>query len=65
MPTKNSESKASNPTLVELEAIKRLLVLQLLQSGATQSDIAYALQIDRSAVSRMIPVNKLSWSKVK
>ena len=51
--------------LVELDAIKRLLVLQLLRDGVTQGDVAHALQVDQSVVSRMFPARKLSFSKAK
>ena len=37
----------------QLEAIKRLLIFGLLKTGATQKEIAAALGIDQSVVSRM------------
>jgi len=57
--------KVEDPVVVELDAIKRLLVLQLLLNGATQGDVAHALQVDQSVVSRMFPARKLSFSKSK
>jgi hypothetical protein len=39
----------------ELAAIKRLMVFTLLWQGATQDQVASALGIDRSQVSRMFP----------
>jgi hypothetical protein len=36
-------------------AIKRLLALDLLRAGATQAEVAAALEIDMSTVSRMFP----------
>lgn len=39
--------------LAELISIKRLLVFGLRQTGASQSDVADALGIDQSQVSRM------------
>lgn len=39
----------------ELTAIKRLLVFTLLWQGATQEQVASALGVDRSQVSRMFP----------
>jgi predicted XRE-type DNA-binding protein len=42
-------------TLAELIAIKRLLVFALLRSGANQKQIATALGVDQSHVSRMFP----------
>jgi predicted transcriptional regulator len=43
----------------ELEAIKRLLALLLLKAGTEQSELALALRIDQSAVSRMLPKRKI------
>lgn len=58
------KSKISDdPVVVELDAIKRLLTLQLLRDGATQGDVALALQVDQSVVSRMFPARKISKSK--
>lgn len=39
----------------ELAEIKRLMVFTLLWQGATQEQVASALGIDRSQVSRMFP----------
>ncbi len=52
-----------DPVVVELDAIKRLLALQLLKSGATQGDVSIALQVDQSVVSRMFPARTISKSK--
>ena len=41
--------------LRELEDIKRLLVLSLLRSGASQAEVARALGVNQSSVSRMFP----------
>lgn len=41
--------------VAELVSIKRLLVLQLLKSGASQAEIAAALDISQPSVSRMFP----------
>lgn len=43
----------------ELDAIKRLLVLLLAKIGASQIEIAAALDIDRSNVSRLLPSRKI------
>ena len=43
------------PSPKELEEIKRLLVLLLLKLGASQNEIASALKVDRSMISRMFP----------
>lgn len=39
----------------ELMAIKRLMVLHLLRDGATQSEIAAALGVSQSNISKMFP----------
>ena len=45
--------------LRELTYIRKLLLLQLLRDGTTQAEIGAALGIDQSAVSRMLPRNKV------
>jgi len=47
------------PLVKELDAIKRLLVLQLLTSGVQGKDIARALGVDASAVSRLVPARRV------
>lgn len=42
-------------TLGELVAIKKLLILGLLRSGAAQSQVAAALGVDQSQISRLFP----------
>jgi DNA-binding transcriptional ArsR family regulator len=41
--------------LKELEDIKRLLMLALLRDGVSQGDIAKALGVNQSTISRMFP----------
>ena len=41
------------------EDVKRLLVLLLLKLGATSEEIGLALQVDSSAVRRMIPARQV------
>lgn len=53
MPKKNGATR--DPILDELESIKRLLAFGLLRSGASQGDIAAALGVNQSNVSRMFP----------
>jgi len=43
----------TDQAIKELAAIRKLLVLSLLNAGLSQNQIAGALDIDRSAVSRM------------
>jgi hypothetical protein len=53
-PAKRREPSTS-PVQAELEAIKRLMIFSLLRSGATQRQVAQALNVDQSQVSRMFP----------
>lgn len=48
-----------DPVLDELDSIKRLLILILLKAGSTHNEIAKAMNIDRSVVSRMVPSNNV------
>ena len=48
-----------DPVTDELGSIKRLLVLQLITSGVQAKDIASALGVDQSAVSRLVPARKV------
>lgn len=52
-------------TIKELVSIKKLMILALVNSGLTQSQIAAALDIDRTSVSRMFPKGALSTLKSK
>jgi predicted XRE-type DNA-binding protein len=52
--------KEMDQRLSELIAIKKLLVLALLKSGLTQTQVAGALEIDRSQISRMFPKGTLT-----
>jgi predicted XRE-type DNA-binding protein len=49
----------------ELIAIKKLLILALAQSGLSQSQIAGALNIDRTGVGRMFPKGTFAGFKAK
>lgn len=55
----------SNPVADELEAIKRLLVLQLITSGVQATHIASTLRVDRSVVSRLVPARKVKKQSAK
>jgi len=55
MSAKRSAESLTDQPLKELIAIRKLLVLGLLNSGLTQSQVAGALDIDRSMISRMFP----------
>ena len=56
--TKN-ENRIQDPTLKELDGIKRLLILALIKAGASQGEIAMALHTDQANVSRMFPARKV------
>lgn len=43
----------------ELIAIKKLIMLLLLKAGASQDEVAAALGVDQSSVSRMFPGVKI------
>lgn len=53
----------SEAILAELVAIKRLLISEMMRKGATQDDVAKALGIDRSQISRMFVTKKKSSKK--
>jgi predicted XRE-type DNA-binding protein len=42
------------PIIAELVAIKRLLIFSLLQAGNSQGQLAAALGVDQSQISRMM-----------
>ena len=48
-----------DPVATELEAIKRLLILQLVVSGVRAGDIASVLGVDNSVISRLVPARKV------
>jgi hypothetical protein len=43
----------------QLEDIKRLLILLLLKLGSTSDEVALALDVDSSAVRKMMPVRQV------
>lgn len=44
-----------DPVAAELEAIKKLLVLQLVTSGVQAKDVAKVLKMDKGTMSRLVP----------
>ena len=56
---KIKSNQIKDPTLKELDAIKRLLILLLIKAGASQGEIAMALHTDQANVSRMFPARKV------
>jgi len=53
------KKEIKDPIQAELDSIKQLLILLLLKAGATQEEVAMALGVDQSAVSRKFPARKL------
>jgi predicted transcriptional regulator len=66
MATKKKQKKGKNdPAADALEAIKRLLILQLITSGVKGRDVASALGVHESVVSRMLAKRKVKRSSKK
>lgn len=57
--------QVSDPVADELNAIKRLLVLQLVTSGVQTTHIASTLGVDNSVVSRLVPARKVKKRSAK
>lgn len=57
--TKRKTGGIDDPVVRELDAVKRLLTLFLLKVGSSQGEVAMALQVDQSVVSRMFPARKV------
>ena len=51
--------KLVDPAVKELEAIKKLLILQLVTSGVHSTTIARAMGVDVSVVSRLVPARRV------
>jgi len=63
MRTKGKTRKRNgDPVVDELNAIKRLLILQLITSGVQAKRIASALGVHESVISRLVPTRKLKRS---
>jgi predicted transcriptional regulator len=56
MPRKKQAGEVSGG---DLDSLKRLLILFLLKAGASQGEVAMALGVDQSAVSRMFSARKI------
>lgn len=59
MAKRKAAKPAGDPLVDEMRAVKRLLVLQLLVSGVQTTDIATALGVSKSVVSRLVPSRKV------
>jgi len=55
----NKKKVPQDPILKELDSIKRLLILFLIKSGASQGEIAMALHTDQANLSRTFPARKV------
>jgi hypothetical protein len=62
---KTSSTNPQTTTEKELNAIKRLLMLLLIKTGATQEELALALQINQKDVSIMMPSRTIKKYKDK
>jgi DNA-binding MarR family transcriptional regulator len=61
MPKKKFKAQNNlTTTEKELTQIKKLLMLLLIKTGTSQSELAFALQLDQADVSRMLPVRKIT-----
>ncbi len=49
-----------DPVELQLDAIKRLLILFLMKSGTSQGEIAKALGVGQATVSRMMPAKHIT-----
>jgi predicted XRE-type DNA-binding protein len=49
----------ADPVAAELDAIKRLITLLLIKANTPQGEIAMALGVAQSEVSRMFPARKV------
>lgn len=60
----NGSAAASNAELLkELQDIKRILVIALIRTGASQEEVASALNVNQSSISRMFPKSKKAKKK--
>ena len=55
---KKKQNLIEDPIQRELDAIKRLLILQLLKLGTPQSEIAKALNMHQGDLSHMMPARQ-------
>jgi IS30 family transposase len=60
MMAKRSQGRAERaPILAKLDDLKRLAILRLLASGVQSSQIAKALGVHSSVISRMMPAREI------
>lgn len=58
--SKKTKKVVMDPIQSEIYAVKRLLILILLKMGTPQGEIAMALGVDQSVVSRMFSARKVT-----
>ena len=51
----SKEANDLSSLLSELQDIKKLFILSLLQQGISQNDVAAALNVNPSTITRMLP----------
>jgi hypothetical protein len=56
---KKPKKQKGDPVVNELDSIKRLLILQLITSGVQAIDIASALRVHQSQISRLFPTRRV------
>ncbi len=49
------KDKDAETLIKEMEAVKKLLIMQLLVGGARQKDVAQMLGVSEATMSRMLP----------
>lgn len=59
MAKRSQGSADQDPVVARLDDLKRLAILQLLASGVQSRQIAKALGVDRSVISRMMPAREI------
>jgi DNA invertase Pin-like site-specific DNA recombinase len=56
---RKSKNSSGDPIAADLAAVKRLLILQLITSGVQSTEIAAALGVDKSTITRLVPSSKI------
>jgi hypothetical protein len=56
---KRKKKSIQDPTARELDAVKRLLILLLMKSGASQREIAKTLGMDQGNFNRAYPIGRV------
>ena len=59
MAKRGQGSAEKDPVVAKLEDLKRLAILQLLSSGVQSGQIAKALGVHSSVISRMMPAREI------